>query len=73
MSDVTGMEGATVQLNELFAFDYNAGLDPNGRHRGLLVPTGIRPTFEGKIRKFGVELTADSFRDGALARRAISR
>ena len=62
VSDVTGMEGATIQLNELFTFDYTAGLDPNGRQRGSIAPTGIRPTFEAKIRKSGFELGADAFR-----------
>ena len=74
VSDVTGMEGATVQLNELFTFDYAAGLDPNGRHRAGAAPTGIRPTFEAKVRKFGVELGVDSFRgDSTVARRAFPR
>jgi pilus assembly protein CpaF len=74
VSDVTGMEGATIQLNELFTYDYAAGLDPNGRHRAAIVPTGIRPTFEAKIRKFGIELGADSFRDEPnVVRRAFSR
>ncbi len=74
VSDVTGMEGPTIQLNELFSFDYTAGLDPNGRHRAAIVPTGIRPTFEAKIRKFGVELGADTFRgDATVVRRAFPR
>ena len=62
VSDVTGMEGPTIQLNELFTFDYSVGVDPNGRRGAAIAPTGIRPTFEQKIRKFGVELSADSFR-----------
>ena len=74
VSDVTGMEGATVQLNELFTFDYAAGLDPNGRHRAAAAPTGIRPTFEAKVRKFGIELGVDSFRgDSTVVRRAFPR
>jgi pilus assembly protein CpaF len=73
VSDVTGMEGPTIQLNELFSFDYTAGLDPSGRHRGVIVPTGIRPTFEAKIRKFGLELGADAFRSDASVRRAFAR
>lgn len=74
VSDVTGMEGPTIQLNELFTFDYSAGLDPNGRHRSAIAPTGIRPTFEQKIRKFGVELSADSFRnENKMASRPYAR
>ena len=74
VSDVTGMEGPTIQLNELFTFDHTAGLDPNGKHRAVITPTGIRPTFEAKIRKFGLELGADAFRgDAANVRRVFPR
>ena len=74
VSDVTGMEGSTVQLNELFTYDYAAGIDAAGRHRASIAPTGIRPTFEAKIRRFGIELGADSFRgDGTSLRRASAR
>jgi pilus assembly protein CpaF len=74
VNDVTGMEGATIQLNELFSFDFAAGLDPNGRHMAAIAPTGIRPTFEPKIRKFGVALGADAFRgDSPSSRRVVGR
>ena len=74
VSDVTGMEGPTIQLNELFTFDYSVGVDPNGRQRAAIAPTGIRPTFEQKIRKFGVQLSADSFRsDNKIASRPYTR
>jgi pilus assembly protein CpaF len=74
VSDVTGMEGPTIQLNELFSFDYDAGLDPNGRYRAKIASTGIRPTFESKIRKFGIELPAETFNVSHIsARRSFVR
>ena len=65
VSDVTGMEGPVVQLNELFTYDHSAGLDAHGKHRSALRPTGIRPTFENKIRKFGIELNSETFKEEA--------
>lgn len=70
VSDVTGMEGATIQLNELFTFDFDAGMDPTGRHLGTIVPTGIRPTFDSKLKKLGVELGVDNFRGDVVMKRA---
>jgi pilus assembly protein CpaF len=63
VTDVAGMESSVIQLNELFNFDFAAGTDPNGRFVGSIGPTGIRPTFEAKIRRFGVELSAETFRN----------
>ena len=74
VSDVAGMESSVVQLNELFSFDFGAGTDPNGRFTASIAPTGIRPTFEAKIRRSGIQLTADTFRaDVTPVRRGVLR
>ncbi len=74
VSDVAGMESSVVQLNELFSFDFGAGTDANGRFSASIAPTGIRPTFEAKIRRSGIQLTADTFRnDSAPAFRGVLR
>ncbi len=74
VSDVAGMESSVVQLNELFSFDFGAGTDANGRFSASIAPTGIRPTFEAKIRRSGIQLTADTFRnDAAPVRRGVLR
>ena len=74
VSDVAGMESSVVQLNELFTFDFSAGTDANGRHKASITPTGIRPSFEAKIRRFGIEFTPDTFRnDVGFARKAAMR
>jgi pilus assembly protein CpaF len=66
VTDVDGMEGSVIQMNDLFTFDYDAGIDENGRFRGSVKPTGIRPSFERKIRQHGFELSYDLFGDDAL-------
>ena len=63
--EVTGMESETIQLSDLFTFDWDAGRDPSGRFRGTVVPTGIRPSFESHMNDLGVELPADIFGDPA--------
>ncbi len=74
VSDVAGMESSVVQLNELFSFDFGAGTDSSGRFSASIAPTGIRPTFEAKIRRSGIQLTADTFRnDAAPVRRGVLR
>ena len=42
VTEVQGMEGDIVTLQDVFVFDYSAGVDLNGRFLGKPVPTGIR-------------------------------
>ena len=41
--EVNGMEGDTITLTDLFAFDFGAGLAEDGTFLGTPVPTGLRP------------------------------
>ena len=45
ISEVVGMEGEVITLQDLFTFDFSAGRDEHGRFRGQLVSTGLRPKF----------------------------
>ncbi len=58
ISEVAGTEGEVVSLSDIFAFDYSAGFDEDGRHQGALAPTGLRPGFAEKLRDYGIELPA---------------
>jgi pilus assembly protein CpaF len=64
ITEVDGMEGDKITLQDIFLFDYHAGLDANGRHQGVLEPTGVRPGFSEKLEDTGVELGADIFDAG---------
>jgi pilus assembly protein CpaF len=44
LAEVTGMEGETVLLQEIFRFD-RQGIDAQGNVLAELKPTGIRPKF----------------------------
>ncbi len=61
VTEVQGMEGDVIILQDVFLFDWTAGVDQSGRFRGTLKPTGIRPKFSEKLRDLGVELPASIF------------
>lgn len=52
VSEVTGMEGLMVTLQDLFVFR-SEGLDDAGRVRGRIEPTGLRPTFSEAVELQG--------------------
>jgi pilus assembly protein CpaF len=55
ITEVQRMEGEVITLQELFTFRLE-GVMPDRTVVGELAPTGLRPTFESKFRKHGVEL-----------------
>jgi pilus assembly protein CpaF len=57
ITEVCGMEGDIVTLQDLFTFDFHAGLDQAGRFLGTLKPTGLRPQFTEQLAERGVQLS----------------
>jgi len=55
LSEVVGMEDATVTMQELFRFDIES-IEPDGRILGALKPPGIVPTFSERFMKAGIAL-----------------
>ncbi|MFQ5558699.1 MAG: CpaF family protein, partial [Acidimicrobiales bacterium] len=64
ISEVQGMEGDVITLQDIFLFDFSAGVDDQGRYRGLLKPTGIRPKFAEKLFTEGIRLGPETFQPG---------
>jgi len=54
VTEVVGMEGDTVVLQDAFLFDYHAGFDPEGHHHGVARATGLRPRFLDKFDEGGI-------------------
>ena len=54
ITEVVGMEGDVITLQDLFVFDFNAGYDEEGRARGTLKSTGLRPKFLDKLTSYGI-------------------
>jgi pilus assembly protein CpaF len=65
ISEVIGMEGEIITMQDLFTFDYAAGRDEQGRFRGGLISTGIRPKFTQDLADVGIELPLHLFTFGA--------
>jgi pilus assembly protein CpaF len=61
VAEVVGMEGEQITIQDIFSFDYSAGLDEHGRFRGTIQPTGIRPLFSDRLKDLGIELPSGVF------------
>ena len=61
VTEVQGMEADTITLQDVFLFDFRAGVDDAGRFKGLLKPTGIRPKFTQKLQDQGINLPGEVF------------
>ncbi|MDP8928140.1 MAG: CpaF family protein [Actinomycetota bacterium] len=61
VTEVHGMEGQVVTLQDVFLFDYSAGFDGDGRFRGVQKPTGIRPRFTDHLQDLGIPIPAIVF------------
>src|SRR5437868_3859832 len=55
VAEVQGMEGHVISLQHVFLFDYGMGVDGDGRFKGHLKATGIRPRFAEKLQDYGVK------------------
>jgi pilus assembly protein CpaF len=60
ISEVTGMEGQMITMQDIFKFEHD-GVDPDGRIKGSLRPTGIRPSFDRMFEMSGIRLPADMY------------
>jgi pilus assembly protein CpaF len=61
ITEVVGMEGDIITLQDLFLFDYSAGIDDEGKFRGQLRPTGLRPQFVEHLADHGVQVPIEAF------------
>jgi pilus assembly protein CpaF len=61
VTEVVGMEGDVITLQDLFLFDFNAGVDEDGKFRGSLKATGLAPAFLDKLAERGVFVDPNLF------------
>ncbi|MGN7147781.1 CpaF family protein [Arthrobacter sp. SAFR-179] len=61
VTEVQGMEGDIVTLQDAFLFDYSAGVDQHGRFLGKPIPTGIRPRFLDRFSELGIGVSPAVF------------
>ena len=60
ISEITGMEGDVITMQEIFCFD-KIGVTPDGRVIGRFRATGVRPKVCDRLKASGVHLAADMF------------
>jgi len=61
LSEITGMEGETITMQEIFRFK-KTGIDESNKVIGHFEATGIRPKFLLEAETYGVSLPAELFR-----------
>ncbi len=61
ITEVQGMEGDVIILQDIFLFDFAAGVGEDGKLLGTLQPTGVRPKFAQKLADHGIKLGAEVF------------
>jgi pilus assembly protein CpaF len=61
ITEVQGMEGDIVTLQDAFVFDYSAGVDADGRFLGKPVSTGVRPRFVDRFNDLGITVPQSVF------------
>ena len=65
ISEVLGMEGDMVTMQEIFCYKQE-GVTANGNAYGSFWSTGIRPTFLEHLESSGAGISADIFERQAL-------
>jgi pilus assembly protein CpaF len=65
ITECTGMEGQIVTLQDLFRF-HQTSVEPDGRIKGTMAPTGIRPSFAERFESEGAKLPDGIFVTGVV-------
>jgi pilus assembly protein CpaF len=62
ITEVDGMEGDIITLQDVFTFDFHAGMDASGSFCGTLRSTGLRPRFLDRLADRGISVPPETFR-----------
>jgi pilus assembly protein CpaF len=69
ISEIVGMEGDVVTMQDIFQFD-RTGVGEDGAVLGEFRPTGIRPRFTERLKRYGIPLPHAMFSQAAATREA---
>ena len=61
ITEVVGMEGEIITLQDVFLFDFSAGFDEHGMALGQLRATGLRPRFLDRLSERNVHVDPGLF------------
>jgi pilus assembly protein CpaF len=73
ITEVQGMEGDVITMQDVFLFDFGMGVDEEGIFKGHLKATGVRPRFAEKLADLGIRLGPDVFHPEPFARSSVGR
>ena len=59
ITEIVGMEGDVVTTQDIYLFDFAAGVDADGHFLGMGRPTGIRPRFGDQLADLGYPIPAE--------------
>jgi pilus assembly protein CpaF len=60
VSEITGMEGDVITMQEIYGFD-KMGVTQDGKVIGRFRATGVRPKMCERLKTAGIHLPADMF------------
>ncbi len=69
ITEVVGMEGDVITLQDIFAYDFKAPPSAEGGLPGKIVAVGIRPSFAAHLEDLGYDLAAALFQESKPGRR----
>ena len=64
ITEIVGMEGDIITTQDVFLFDYAAGVNEHGKFKGELISTGLRPRFLERLKDHGVQVDPAIFASG---------
>ena len=64
ITEIVGMEGDIITTQDVFLFDYSAGMNDQGKFKGELISTGLRPRFLERLADHGVQINPAVFTVG---------
>jgi pilus assembly protein CpaF len=61
LSEVVGMEGEVITMNDVFKLNDYGDMDENGLFTGVMKATGIRPLFADTLNDRGIRVPEELF------------
>jgi pilus assembly protein CpaF len=61
ITEVQGMEGDIITLQDLFMFDFSMGIDDDGKFKGRIKSTGLIPGFMKRLHDIGISVPYEIF------------
>lgn len=71
VTEIVGMEGDVITMQDLYLFDFGMGVDDSGRSRGHIKSLGLRPRFIDRLEDAGIRLGPELFEPEQMVRESM--